>query len=104
MTTWTAVLAVGLGSYLFRVLPQLLPRFGHPSPGVERAIRHGGLAALTALAVTSLRHHVEAGDGRLLPALAAVTVGFALVRAGRSLTTVVVAGTAVWAALLALTG
>jgi branched-subunit amino acid transport protein len=48
--TWIVILAVGLGSYVFRVGPQLLFERTSLSAGGDRMIRHAGTAALTALA------------------------------------------------------
>jgi branched-subunit amino acid transport protein len=54
MTTAIAMLAVGLVSYVFRVVPLLTVGRLRLGPGVLRTIRHGGAAAVTALFVTSL--------------------------------------------------
>ena len=54
MSTAIAMLAVGLMSYVFRVVPLLTVGRLRPGPSVLRTIRHGGAAAVTALFVTSL--------------------------------------------------
>ena len=66
MTTALAMLAVGLVSYVFRVVPLLTVGRLRPGPGVLRTIRHGGAAAVTALFVTSLG---GGAHGSLDPAL-----------------------------------
>ncbi len=74
--TWLAITLVGVGSYLLRVLPLVvLPRVTLP-PRVDRAVRHAGLAAITALLVSSVTGRVGAGD--LRPTLIAVAVGCGL--------------------------
>ena len=66
MSTAIAMLAVGLVSYVFRVVPLLTVGLLRPGPGVLRTIRHGGAAAVTALFVTSLG---GGAHGSLDPAL-----------------------------------
>ena len=54
MSTAIAMLAVGLVSYVFRVVPLLTVGRLRLGPSVLRTIRHGGAAAVTALFVTAL--------------------------------------------------
>ena len=54
MSTAIAMLAVGLVSYVFRVVPLLTVERLRIGPSVLRTIRHGGAAAVTALFVTAL--------------------------------------------------
>jgi branched-subunit amino acid transport protein len=70
---WLVVLAVGAGSFVFRVAPFLLLVRAPLGPRAESAIRHAGLAAITALIVVGTRQ--AATGGVALPALAAVAVG-----------------------------
>ena len=66
---WLAIVGVGLGSYLLRVIPLVvLPRVSVP-PSFDRVVRHAGLAAVTALLVASISG--QAG-GDLRPTLVAV--------------------------------
>ena len=51
MSTSVAMAAVGLGSYLFRVMPLLLMGRRTVPARVERTLRQGSAAALMALAV-----------------------------------------------------
>jgi branched-subunit amino acid transport protein len=62
--TWIAVLAVGGGSYLARVLPLVLRGAGRTGPRVQRLLGYAGLAAITALVAAALRHYYDATDGR----------------------------------------
>jgi branched-subunit amino acid transport protein len=103
MTTWLAVLAVGLGSYAMRVGPLLLRDRFVPSPRVDDVIRHAGTAAVTALLVTACVRAWEANPA--LPTLAALTVGGVLALRGRSMVQIVVAGLLVqWALRLVTAG
>lgn len=99
MSTWIAVLGVGLGSYLLRSVPLLAARGGRPHPRLEHAVRHAGLAAVTSLVVVPLRHHADAvGTTGGLTAVVAVAVAALLARRGRSMLTGLVAGAACYAA------
>ena len=71
--TWLLVLAVGAGSFLFRVAPLLLLGRVPLGPRAEGAVRHAGLAAISALVVVGTRQ-VATGTATV-PALAAVLVG-----------------------------
>jgi branched-subunit amino acid transport protein len=54
MTTWVAMLCVGLGSYLLRLSPLLLARRVRWPERADRALQHAGRAALVHLVVTSV--------------------------------------------------
>ena len=71
--TWLVILAVGAGSFLFRVTPLLLLGRVPLGPRAEGAVRHAGLAAITALVVLGTRQ--AATGAATIPALAAVLVG-----------------------------
>jgi branched-subunit amino acid transport protein len=87
---WPAIVLAGLGSYVLRVLPLVvLPKVTVP-PHIERGIRHAGIAAITALLVSSVSHRGEAGD--LLPTLVAVAVGLTLAVRGAAMLRVVAVG------------
>jgi branched-subunit amino acid transport protein len=60
------------------VLPRVTLR-----PRFDRAVRHAGMAAITALLVSSVTGHAEAGD--LRPTHAAVAVGVALAVRGAAM-------------------
>jgi branched-subunit amino acid transport protein len=93
MTTWFVVLAVGLGSFLFRVVPLSLAGRLDESERFDRLIRRAGVATLTALLVTSFDHGAQAGNDIALAA--ALAVGFVLsVRGGSMLRVVLVGGAA----------
>ena len=70
--TWIVILAVGLGSYLFRVGPQLLFERTSLSANGDQLIRHAGTAALTALIVVSTKQ--SATGNALVPTVLAVAV------------------------------
>ena len=73
MTSLLVVLAVGAGSYGFRVAPLLLRDRVAVSARLDHLIRQAGTAAITALVVSSCIHAGE--QGAWLPVLAAVGVG-----------------------------
>jgi branched-subunit amino acid transport protein len=101
MTTLLVMVAVGLGSYAFRVVPVALLRGAALSQGQERLIRDAGLAAVTALVVTSTRH--AATGSAAWPTLGAVAAALA-VAAGKnkpSTARLMVVGVAVYAAVFA---
>lgn len=102
MTSWLVVLGVGLGSYLFRLVPLAIGEQVARSDRVQRIVHHAGTAALTALVVTSLLHvasAASAGTGGATPgalltvALAALASTLVAIR-GRSMLAVVAAGSA----------
>lgn len=96
--TWVTMVLVGLGSYAFRVTPLLvLPRLTL-SPRVERAVRHGGSSAITALVVASVAHRGSTGD--LGPTLLAVGVGLVLAMRGASMLRIVIIGGSAYAVAL----
>jgi branched-subunit amino acid transport protein len=95
---WPAIVLAGVGSYVFRVLPLLvLPKVTLP-PRIERGIRHGGFAAITALLVSSVTHRGGASD--LLPTLVAVGVGLGLAVRGAAMLRVVAIGGLTYLAVL----
>jgi branched-subunit amino acid transport protein len=73
MTLWIAVLAVGVASYAFRLLPWLVLDRVQVGPTAEAALRYAGVGAITALLVGSLLHPQVSG-GSPLPLVAAVAV------------------------------
>jgi branched-subunit amino acid transport protein len=85
VSTWVAVLAVGGGSYLARLLPLLVRRAAETGPRVQRRLGYAGVAAITALVAAALRHHTDAtgwADG--VAALVATGIATVLSRQGRS--------------------
>ena len=89
--TWLAIVLVGLGSYVFRIVPLLvLPRLGLRSSRLEQAAQHAGTAALSALMVSSVTHRVALGDAG--PTLAGVGVALVLALREAPMLVVVVAG------------
>lgn len=102
MNVLLAVLAVGLGSLLFRVAP-LLGANRLPD-GLTRVAGWAGLSVLTALTVRAVLHHEDPGVPAA-PLLAAVAVGAGLLLAyrGRSLLVAVGAGATTYLLLAGLT-
>ena len=93
--TWLVILAVGLGSYAFRVGPQLLFERTSLSARGDQLIRHAGTAALTALIVVSTKQ--SASGHALVPTLLAVAVAVVLAARGGSMLRLLVCGGGVYA-------
>ena len=94
--TWVVILAVGAGSYLFRVGPLLLLQHVVLSEATDRAIRHAGLAAIAALIATSA-HHAAHGTSAV-PSVVAVGVGVALALRRASMLRIILVGGGLYAA------
>ena len=88
MTVWLVVLAIGLGSYVIRVVPMVLG--GQLRPTVERACGRAGAAALAALVVGDVMSAGPAGPTAAMAA--AVGVGLTVALAGRSMPWVLASG------------
>ena len=97
MITVVVILAVGAGSYLFRVLPIL---FGTPasSPRAERTIAHAGTAALAALIASGI--HRDSTGADLGATIAAATVALVVALRTASMARVLFAGGATYALCL----
>ena len=93
--TWIVILAVGLGSYVFRVGPQLLFERTSLSADGDQVIRHAGTAALTALIVVSTKQ--SASGNALVPTLLAVAVAAVVAARGGSMLRLLACGGAVYA-------
>ena len=98
--TWLAIVLVGAGSYLLRLLPLVvLPRLTL-RPGLERAVRHAGVAAIAALLVSSLQ--TDAAAGSVGPILVAVAVALALALRGAAMLRVVALSGVTYVTVLAI--
>jgi branched-subunit amino acid transport protein len=95
---WVAVLVVGAGSYLLRLLPLVLTgRFAVPDRAAQ-LLQDAGLAAMATLLMTSATAVVREQDGFGLAVLAGcLLVGGGLAYAGRSVVVVVGGGAAAYA-------
>ncbi len=97
---WIAVLAVGLGSYAFRLTPLLLGARLTLRQRHQEILRHAGMGGMAALLVTSV---VGFGTSEGLTAIAsagaATAVAGVLAWRGRSLALVVLCGGAVYGVL-----
>jgi len=100
--TWIVVLAVGLGSYVFRVGPLFALQRLTLSPRVERVIRHAGTAAITALIVVAGRQ--SATGGSAVPTVLALAAGIGLAWRGASMARILVVGGALYAGVVIVTG
>ena len=96
--TLLAMVLVGLGSYVFRVVPLLtLPRLT-VSPRLEQSMRRATTAAISALIVGSLAGARSPAD--LGASVVAVAVGLAIAMRGTSLLRVVAGGIGAYAAVM----
>lgn len=100
MTTWIAVLVAGFGSYAFRVAPMLLGNRLRLGERTQNMLRHAGMGGMTALLVTSiLGFGSQGGPGAIAAVLVAVGVAALVAWGGRSITLVVLAGSACYAVI-----
>ena len=79
--TWVVVLAVGAGSFVFRLGPLLLLQRISLTERADRVLRHAGNAAITALIVVSTKN--SATGTAAMPTLLAVAAGVVLAARGR---------------------
>jgi branched-subunit amino acid transport protein len=102
MTTWIVMIAVGAGSYLFRVGPLIALRHVALSERADRTIRHAGLAAIAALIAGTARH--TSAHAPLVAVLAALGLGALLAARRASMVRILVAGGALYALLVVVIG
>jgi branched-subunit amino acid transport protein len=85
MTTWTVILAVGVGTYVLRVLPLFVGERYLSSPRAERIISHAGTAAFAALIASGLDRSIAAGTDAVATWLCAAAALFVALRGGSML-------------------
>jgi branched-subunit amino acid transport protein len=96
--TWIVMIAVGVGSYLFRLGPLLVLRRVALSDRADQLIRHAGTAAITALIVLSTKQ--SATGSAAVPALLAVSVAAVLAARRASMLRLLAIGGAIYAGSL----
>ena len=96
--TWIVMIAVGVGSYLFRLVPLLVLRRVTLSDRADQLIRHAGTAAITALIVLSTKQ--SATGSAAVPALLAVSVAAVLAARRASMLRLLAVGGAIYAGSL----
>ena len=100
--TWVVIIAVGVGSYLLRVLPLFVGGKYLSSPRAERIIAQAGAAALAALIATGL-HRSASTTTDFAPTWLSAAAALAVAVRGGSMQRVLAAGAiayaAVWAGL-----
>jgi branched-subunit amino acid transport protein len=92
------MIAVGVGSYLFRLGPLLVLRRVALSDRADQMIRHAGTAAITALIVLSTKQ--SATGSAAVPALLAVSVAAVLAARRASMLRLLAIGGAIYAGSL----
>ena len=93
--TWIVILAVGIGSFLFRVVPLLALARVSFSERTDRWIRHAGTAAVAALIAVSTQH--QATGRAAVPTVLAVGTAAVLAARGASMVRLLTLGGAVFA-------
>jgi branched-subunit amino acid transport protein len=99
---WVVILAVGLGSFAFRVAPMVVFQRVTLSERGDRAIRDAGTAAITALIALSAKQ--SATGGSAIPTLSAMAVAVVLAARGASMILLLVIGGATYAGAVIVTG
>ena len=92
--TWIVMVAVGVGSYLFRVGPLLVLQRVSLSDRADQLIRHAGTAAITGLIVLSTKQSAA------VPTVLAVTVAAVLAARRASMLRLLTMGGAIYAGSL----
>ena len=95
---WLVIVAVGLGSFAFRVAPLLLLNRVSLSQRGDRVVRDAGFAAIAALIALSARQ--SATSGPIVPVLLALAVGLVLAARGASMLLLLAWGGATYAGAL----
>jgi branched-subunit amino acid transport protein len=93
MTMWLAIVLVGLGSYVFRVVPMLLGERMRLSERVDETLRHAAVGAMTALMVLGVeRAAPEPFSAHSVPVGLALAISGTVAILGRSMPLVVLCG------------
>jgi branched-subunit amino acid transport protein len=100
--TWVVIVAVGLGSFAFRLGPLLLLRRVSLSERADRLVRQAGTSAIVALIVVAARN--EAVGDAVWPTLLAVAVGTVLATRGASMVRILGCGGAAYATAVLIGG
>jgi branched-subunit amino acid transport protein len=93
--TWLVILAVGAGSFVFRLGPLLALQRIVLSERGDRVIRHAGTAAITALITVSTKH--SATGTAAVPTVLAVAAAVVLAARGASMLRLLVCGGGIYA-------
>jgi len=93
--TWIVILAVGAGSFVFRLSPLLVFERTALGPRGDLVIRNAGTAAITALIVASTKH--SASGSAVVPTLLAIAVATVLAARGASMVRLLIFGGGIYA-------
>ena len=96
--TWIVMVAIGAGSYLFRVGPLLALQRVSLSDRTDGLIRHAGTAAITALIVLSTKQ--SATGSAAIPTVLAVSCAAVLAARRASMLRLLTIGSAIYAGSL----
>jgi branched-subunit amino acid transport protein len=100
--TWIVILAVGAGSFVFRLGPLLVFQRISLTERGDRVIRHAGNAAITALIAVSTKH--SATGSAALPTVMAMTAAVVLVARGASMLRLLICGGGIYACSVVVMG
>ncbi len=93
--TWLVILAVGAGSFVFRLGPLLVLQRVSLTERGDRIIRHAGTAAITALIAVSTQH--SATGNAVLPTILAMAAALGLAARGASMLRLLLCGGGIYA-------
>ena len=93
--TWVVILAVGAGSFVFRLTPLLVFERVSLGPRGDLIIRNAGTAAITALVVASTKHN--ASGAAAVPTLLAIAAATVLAARGASMIRLLIFGGGIYA-------
>jgi len=99
--TWVVIIAVGIGSYLLRVLPLFVGSKYLTSPRAERIIANAGAAALAALIITGFQRSAATSTD-VIPTWVCAAAALAAAVKGWSMQRVLLVGAVTYAAMWAL--
>ncbi len=103
MSMWLAILLVGLGSYLLRVVPLLLGERIRLSEELDATLRHAAVGAMTALLVLgAMQTAAEPFSTETIAVGLALAVSLGVGFSGRSMLLVVLSGGVTYGATLGL--
>jgi len=93
--TWIVILAVGAGSFVFRLSPLLVFERTALGPRGDLVIRNAGTAAITALIVAATKH--SASGSAVVPTLLAIAVATVLAARGAAMIRLLIFGGGIYA-------
>jgi branched-subunit amino acid transport protein len=100
--TWVVILAVGAGSFVFRLGPLLMLQRVPLTERGDRIIRHAGTAAIAALIAVSARQ--SASGSATIPTVLAMATALGLAARGASMLRLLLCGGGIYAGSVVVMG